>query len=100
MCNLHNGCYAEENPRGYVTVKPVLSGHKNGFQDRLLLNAGQKYCRIIQVEHSVILLTFIVLLFVIKIFVLSILVAAQDLFYCINVLSNAKCFNPFHSEYQ
>ena len=31
------------------TVKPVLSGHlkmtKIGFQDRLSLNAGQKYCR-------------------------------------------------------
>ena len=32
------------------TVKPVLSGHskkrpKLGFQDRLSLNAGQKYCR-------------------------------------------------------
>ena len=31
------------------TVKPVLSGHskrrpKIGFQDRLSLNAGQKYC--------------------------------------------------------
>ena len=35
-----------------VTVKPVLSGHskrrpKIGFQDRLLLNAGQKYCRML-----------------------------------------------------
>ena len=34
------------------TVKPVLSGHskrrpKIGFQDRLLLNAGQKYCRML-----------------------------------------------------
>ena len=35
------------------TVKPVLSGHskrrpKFGFQDRLSLNAGQKYCRMLQ----------------------------------------------------
>ena len=45
---------------------------KIGFQDQLLLNAGQKYCRIIQGEHSAILLTFIKLPFVIKIFVLSI----------------------------
>ena len=35
------------------TVKPVLSGHskgrpKIGFQDRLLLNVGQKYCRMLQ----------------------------------------------------
>ena len=34
------------------TVKPVLSGHskrrpKIGFQDRLPLNAGQKYCRML-----------------------------------------------------
>ena len=37
-----------------------------------MLNAGQKYCRMLQGEHSVILLTFIKLPFVIKIFVLSI----------------------------
>ena len=35
------------------TVKPVLSGHskrrpKIDFQDQLLLNAGQKYCRMLQ----------------------------------------------------
>ena len=38
---------------------------KNGFQDRLALNAGQKYCRMLQGEHSAILLTFIKLPFVI-----------------------------------
>ena len=66
-----------------------------GFQDLLSLNAGQKYCRMLQVksivecskyrlmqvksiaecsplEHSAILLTFIQLPFVMKIFVLSI----------------------------
>ena len=43
-----------------------------GFQYQLLLNAGQKYCRMLQGEHSAILLTFIKLPFVIKIFVLSI----------------------------
>ena len=42
------------------TVKPVLSGHskrrpKIRFQDRLLLNADQKYCRMLQGEHSAIL---------------------------------------------
>ena len=36
-----------------TTVKPVLSGHskrrpKLGFQDRLSLNAGQKYCRMLR----------------------------------------------------
>ena len=42
------------------------------FEDQLLLNAGQKYCRMLQGEHSAIFLTFIKLPFVIKIFVLSI----------------------------
>ena len=41
-------------------------------QDQLSLNAGQKYCRMLQVEHSAILSTFIKLPTVIKIFVLSI----------------------------
>ena len=45
-----------------VTVKPVLSSHSKrtpniGFQDRLSLNAGQKYFRMLQWEHSAILLT-------------------------------------------
>ena len=39
--------------RPKYTVKPILNAHlkrwpKIGFQDRLLLNAGQKYCRILQ----------------------------------------------------
>ena len=46
---------------------------KMGFQDQLSLNVGQKYCRMLALEHSAILLTFIKLPFVIiKIFVLSI----------------------------
>ena len=37
----------------HYTVKPVLRGHskrrpKIGFQDRLSLNAGQKYCRMLK----------------------------------------------------
>ena len=60
------------------TVKPVLSSHskgrpKNGFQDLLSLNAGQKYCRMLQWEHSAILSTFVKLPFVFKTFILSIL---------------------------
>ena len=46
---------------------------KIDFQDRLSLDAGQKYCRMLQGEHSAILSTFIKLSFVINIFVLSIL---------------------------
>ena len=42
-----------------------------GFQDHLSLNAGQKYCRMRQGEHSAICLNFFKLPFVIKIFVLS-----------------------------
>ena len=59
------------------TVKPVLSSHskrrpKIVFQDRLSLNAGQKYCRMLQGERSAILSTFIKLPFFIKTFILSI----------------------------
>ena len=58
------------------TVKPVLSGHlkkktKIVFLVWLSLNAGQKYSRMLQREHSAILLTFIERQFVIKIFLLS-----------------------------
>ena len=52
---------------------PLSKRPKIGFQDRLSFNAGQKYCRMLQGEHSAILLTFIKLPFVIKIFVLSII---------------------------
>ena len=54
-------------------VKRPLAKRPNiGFQDQLSLNAGQKYCRMPQGEHSAILSTFIKLPFVNKIFVLSI----------------------------
>ena len=52
---------------------PLSKRLKIGFQDQLSLNAGQKYCRMLPLEHSAVLLTFIKLPFVIKIFVLSIL---------------------------
>ena len=63
---IYNGQFhpnERENPSEYkelmrfdcntYTVKPVLSGHlktrpKIGFQDQLSLNAGQKYCRMLQ----------------------------------------------------
>ena len=47
----------------------TLKKTENWFQDRLSLNAGQKYCRMLPFA---ILLTFIKLLFVIKIFIMSI----------------------------
>ena len=52
--------------------RPLSKRLKIGFQDQLSLNAGQKYCRMLQGEHSAILLTLIKLPFVIKTFVLSI----------------------------
>ena len=52
--------------------RPFKKKTKIGFQDQLSLNAGQKYCRMLQGEHSAILLTFINLSSVIKSFVLSI----------------------------
>ena len=52
--------------------RPLSKRQKIGFQDQLSLNAGQKYCKMLQGEHSAILLTFIKLPFVLKIFVLSI----------------------------
>ena len=52
--------------------RPLKKKTKIGFQDRLSLNAGQKYCRMLQGEHSAIFLTFIKLPSVIKNFVTSI----------------------------
>ena len=52
--------------------QPLSERPQIGCLDQLSLNAGQKYCRMLQGEHSAILLTFIKLTFVIKIFVLSI----------------------------
>ena len=49
-------------------------------EDQLLLNAGQKYCRMLQWEHSAILSTFIKLPFVLNIFVLSFLVGVKTWF--------------------
>ena len=52
--------------------RPLKKKTKTVFQDRLSLNSGQKYCRMLPLEHSAILLTFIKLPFAIKTFVLSI----------------------------
>ena len=52
--------------------RPLSKRPQIDFQDQLLLNAGQKYRRMLQGEHSAILWTFIKLPFIIKIFGLSI----------------------------
>ena len=51
---------------------PLSKRPQIGLQDQLLLNAGLKYFRMLQGEHSAILPTSNKLPFVIKIFVLSI----------------------------
>ena len=51
--------------RSFVN-QPLSKRGKIVFQDLLSLNAGQKYCRMLQQEHSAILLTFIKLPFVIE----------------------------------
>ena len=53
-------------------IWPPPKRPKIGLQVQLSLNVGQKYCRMLQGEHSAILLTLIKLPFVIKIFVGSI----------------------------
>ena len=45
--------------------RPLSKSQKIGFEDQLSLDAGQKYCRMLQGEHSAILSTFIKLPFVI-----------------------------------
>ena len=55
----------------YVFKRPIKKKTKIGFQYRLSLNAGQKYCRMLQGGHSAILSTFIKLPFSIKTFVLT-----------------------------
>ena len=52
--------------------QPLSERPKMSFQYQLLLNAGQTYCRMLQREHSAILLTCIELPHSFKTFVLSI----------------------------
>ena len=52
--------------------RPLSKRPKIGFQDRLSPIAGYRYCRMLQGEHSAILLTFIKLPFAIKTFILSV----------------------------
>ena len=67
--------------------RPLSKRLQIGFQDQLLLNAGQKYCRMLQGEHSAILSFFIKLPHIIKIFVVF-LVAVLHRFYCIHLFKS------------
>ena len=62
---LHN--YSKSCVKWTLSKRPKI-----GFQEQLSHNAGLKHCRMLQGEHSAILLTFIKLPFVIKIFVMYI----------------------------
>ena len=53
-------------------MQPIKEKTKIGFRYRSSLNAGQKYCRMLQGVHFSILSTFMKLPFAIKTFVLSI----------------------------
>ena len=46
--------------------RPLSKRPKIGFQDQLSLIVGQKYCRMLQGEHSAILSTLIKLPFIIR----------------------------------
>ena len=63
----HSTVYSKTCVKQALSKRPQIV-----FQDQLLLNAGLKYCRMLQGEHFAILSTFIKLPFVIKIFVSSI----------------------------
>ena len=66
-------CYSKSIVYSKTCLKRPLSKRpKLVFRANFRFNAGQKYCRMLQGEHSAILSTFIKLLFVIKRFVLSI----------------------------
>ena len=48
--NLANQTYSKT-----CVKRPLSKRPKFGFQDQLLLNVGQKYCRMLQGDHSEIL---------------------------------------------
>ena len=74
-------------------VTRTLKKTKKCFEDQLSPNAGQKYCKMLQREHSAIFFTFIKLLVVIKIFVLSIF-ELFCLFLSGRFTQGLKCFSP------
>ena len=75
---------------------PLSKRPKIVLQYQLMLNAGQKYCRMLPLEHSAILSTLIKLPSVIKIFVLSIL----HKFYCFVCLFDFILYVPVNIIFQ
>ena len=81
FCWLHKPHCWKSHVAAYIWIysktcvkRPLSKRLKIGFQDELLLSAGQKYFRMLQQEYSAILLTFIKLTLVFKIVVVSPLV--------------------------
>ena len=70
---------------------PLKKNTKIGFQGGLSLNVGQKYCRMLQWEHSAILSTFIKVPFVINILVLSIFEWPLKTGFTVLILSMLAC---------
>ena len=68
--------------------RPLKKKTKIGFQYQLLLNAGQKYCRMLQWKHSAILLTFFKLP---KMFALSIFEWLLKTGFTVNRLRLSEC---------
>ena len=60
----------------------TLKETKIGFQNKLSLNTGHKYCRMLQGGHSAIFLTFISYHFSLRSLFSLFLVATSDRFYC------------------
>ena len=78
---------ALKNPTSSISKtcvkRPLSKRQKIGFQDQLLLHAGQKYCRMLKGEHSTIISTFIKLPFVIKVLFCLFLSGRFHRFHCI-----------------
>ena len=80
---------------------PLKKKTNIGFQDRLSLNAGQKYCRMLRGEHFAILSTFIKLPVVFKTFVLSIfewLLKTGFTVYCLVYMYSAVCYTSRYKD--
>ena len=65
VCSLiDQACLIDQASSIIQSKTATLKKSKIGFQYQLSLDAGQKYCRMVQEEHSAIPSTFIKLLFV------------------------------------
>ena len=81
-------------------LKLPLIETKISFQDQLLLDVGQKYCKILQEEYSALLLTFIMLPFAIKTFVLSIFEGPLKTDFSVDKnLHHSRKFHTIHKIY-